>query len=136
METLILERDWFTDLSTSGQLFIGDQFECYTLEDKVRPVKIAGITAIPVGTYNLIMSWSPRFGKVMPLLMDVPGFTGVRIHTGNLPEDTDGCILVGLGRTKDHLQGSKLAYDALFPKLEALLLKGPLALEIRQKERP
>jgi hypothetical protein len=136
METLVLERDWFTDLSTSGQLFIGGKFECYTLEDKVRPVKIAGITAIPVGTYSVAISFSPRFGRPMPLLMDVLGFEGVRIHTGNSAEDTDGCILVGVGRTKDHLQGSRIAYDALFPKLEALLLQGPVSLEIKQKERP
>ena len=93
---LLLKRDEFHSDRTIGQLFVGDEFECYTLEDVVREgPKVPRETAIPTGTYEVILNESPRFKKVLPRLVDVPGFTGILIHGGNGPEDTSGCILVG-----------------------------------------
>lgn len=115
---LKLNRIQFTDISTIGELWIDDEEDrfCFTLEDKVRPhgVKVAGKTAIPPGQYEININWSQRFKRPMPLLLDVPGFEGVRIHAGNTEEDTEGCILVGFNRSPDFVGNSRAAFDALF----------------------
>lgn len=105
---------------TIGRLFINGVYECDTLEDTVRPdgVKIAGQTAIPAGTYPVRITWSPRFKKMLPMLDNVPNFTGVRIHTGNTAQDTEGCILVGYNRVKGRVCDSRAAFRRLFAKLE------------------
>lgn len=70
--------------------------------DRISEVKVYGRTAIPRGTYRLITSHSPHFGgKILPEVLNVPGFSGVRIHGGNRAEDSLGCILVGKVRTAD-----------------------------------
>lgn len=106
---------------TIGELYVDGKFECYTLEDVVREdgVKILGQTAIPEGTYEVVISLSPRFQKLLPLLLNVPNFEGVRIHTGNTAADTEGCILVGRKRLVNSIGESRLAFDALFPKIQA-----------------
>lgn len=119
---LELKRRFFTDKSTVGELSIDGAFECFTLEDVVRPEgeKVFGKTAIPPGTYEIVVTHSPRFGKELPMLLDVPGFEGVRIHTGNTAEDTEGCILVGNQTGVDRIANSRAAYDALFAKIQAV----------------
>src|SRR5690606_33547703 len=97
---LLLARRGYTDEATEGDLFdMTDgvqEFLCYTLEDTVRDgPKVPGKTAIPTGRYRVAVTMSPRFREWMPLLKDVPGFTGIRIHPGNTSADTEGCILVG-----------------------------------------
>lgn len=117
---LRLDRYIFTSKSTTGLLYLNGVFQCYTLEDVVRPEgtpKVYGETAIPEGRYRVAVTWSPRFQQNMPLLYDVPGFEGVRIHPGNKPEDTEGCILVGNARDKDWIGGSRDAYKALYAQL-------------------
>jgi len=108
-----------TDTSTIGELLIDGIFECYTLEDAERPVKIKAETAIPKGTYKVIINQSNRFKRLMPLLLNVPNFEGVRIHAGNTNHDTEGCILVGRTRSKDFIGQSRKAYDKLFKKMQA-----------------
>jgi hypothetical protein len=108
-----------TDTSTIGELLIDGIFECYTLEDIERQVKIKAETAIPKGTYKVIINQSNRFKRLMPLLLNVPNFEGVRIHAGNTNHDTEGCILVGRTRSKDFIGQSRKAYDKLFKKMQA-----------------
>lgn len=116
---LTIKRQDYSDARTIGRLSIDGEPFCWTLEDKVRTgPKVYGQTAIPSGTYGVKLTMSQRFKRVLPLLVDVPGFEGVRVHPGNSAADTEGCILVGLGRAEDSITQSRLAFDALFAKLE------------------
>lgn len=120
---LELKRKWYTTRSTIGKLYIDGKFECYILEDYDRigrnKHKVYGETAIPGGTYDIRITHSPRFKKKLPLLRDVPGFKGIRIHAGNTAKDTEGCLLPGQTRSKNFVGRSKLAFNALFKKLTA-----------------
>ena len=133
---LTLERFDFTDTSTIGRLTVDGEFFCYTLEDADRNLecggdKIYGKTAIPRGTYKVIIDWSNRFKREMPHILDVPGFEGIRVHSGNMAEDTEGCILVGSRYTKDYLYNSKATFDTLFARLDAALESGDVVLEVK-----
>jgi hypothetical protein len=107
-----------TEKSTIGELSIDGIFECYTLEDCEREVKIKNITAIPKGTYEVIINHSNHFNKELPLLIAIPNYAGVRIHCGNRPEDTEGCILVGESRGLDFISNSRSAFGKLFEKMK------------------
>lgn len=128
---LKLERSWCGAKCTIGTLTVNGAYECFTLEDVVRengePVnawKIPGETAIPTGTYTVIVTPSVRFKRDLPLVMDVPGFQGIRIHPGNTAADTEGCILVGLAKGPDFVSESRKAFDQLFPKIKAAVDSG------------
>jgi|SRR5581483_882502 len=127
---LLLKRDDLTPERTIGRLFIDGAYECFTLEDVVRPdgVKVPGKTAIPAGRYRVVITMSPRFKRPLPLLLGVPHFEGVRIHAGNYATDTEGCILVGkIGPTPEHRDAifeSRVALAELFPKLQNTLRAG------------
>lgn len=107
--------------ATLGELLLDYVHECWTLEDEIRDagVKVPGKTCIPPGLYRVLVTRSTRFGEDMPLLEDVPGFTGIRMHTGNKAVDTEGCILVGRTLGEAFIGESRLAYAALFPKIKA-----------------
>lgn len=127
---LLIKRTDFTDKSTVGELYVNDAFFCYTLEDVVREEKIKNETAIPSGEYEITITYSPRFKRYLPLLHNVPNFSGVRIHSGNTHRDTEGCILVGMTKTKDFIGNSRTAFNKLYPMLvhasqqgEKILLK-------------
>jgi hypothetical protein len=115
---LVTTRDEFTDEYTIGTMSADGEFLYYTLEDPVRDHKIKGITAIPAGTYKGIVNMSNRFKKMMPLLLDVPGFEGVRIHSGNTAKDTEGCILIGLNKAPGMIYKSRPAFFDLMLKLK------------------
>lgn len=80
---LKLERRFKGKEYTIGKLFINGNYFCDTLEDAVRDKKIYAETAIPSGKYELTVTYSNRFKKRLPLILNVPGYEGVRIHTGN-----------------------------------------------------
>ncbi len=124
---LVLRRETVTELSTAGRLFVDNVFECYTLEDIVRleGQKVYGKTAIPAGKYKVVITQSARFKRDMPLLVDVRGFTGIRIHSGNTAEDTSGCILVGSYREgADVIRGSGSAFGNLYRRIQNALAWG------------
>jgi hypothetical protein len=118
---LELHRQVETGKPTFGKLSVDGVYECVTLEDQVREpfVKIAGETAIPAGTYQVIVNMSNRFKRMLPLLLNVPQFEGVRIHPGNTTADTEGCILVGTHKEADRITNSRIAFDALFAKISS-----------------
>jgi len=113
---LILKRISLQETYTIGKLYVDNAKFCDTLEDKVRPagVKVYGETAIPAGKYKVIITWSDRFKRRLPLLLDVPGFEGIRIHPGNTSVDTHGCILVGVNDAKGRISQSKFTFYQLF----------------------
>jgi len=117
---LELERIVLKNTYTIGELYIDEEYECDTLEDRVRPdgVKVFGETAIPEGTYKVIITFSKRFQRDLPLLLDVPMFNGIRIHFGNTAADTKGCILVGINNVKGKVTQSKVTFEKLFEKLK------------------
>lgn len=80
---------------TLGQLYIDGRYVCDTMEHPARTEKILRITGIPYGTYEVVVNWSPKFKRRLPLIKNVPDFEGIRIHRGNTLRDTTGCILVG-----------------------------------------
>lgn len=124
--TLTLDRKYKLPTYTIGKLYIDGEYFCDTLEDKDRgltdnmtvseisKIKIKKETAIPTGTYKITITYSNRFKKNMPLINDVKGFEGIRIHSGNTDKDTEGCILVGFNKTKGNVINSRDTYNKLF----------------------
>lgn len=137
---LDLHRIAFKDTYTIGKLFRDGIFECDTLEDKNRDlnkdgdltdtgeVKVYGKTCIPFGIYKVILNYSNRFKRIMPLLLDVPNFEGIRIHSGNTEANTSGCILVGQNKVVGQLINSRVTFNLLFTKLQKT--KGEIEIEI------
>ena len=128
---LRLERKYPFETGVIGELYVDSKLECYTLEDKEREVKIPGKTAIPRGIYKVVIDFSSRFQRMMPHLLDVPGFEGIRIHCGNTVRDTEGCILVGKGKLDTSIVQSHVAFSQLILKMsEALLAHEEIEIEI------
>ncbi len=122
---LLLPRHKYTERSTIGDLIVQpEHWLAYTLEDRVRPIgalKIYGKTAIPEGTYQVIIDWSQRHQKQMPHIINVPGFEGIRFDIANKAEEIEGCIAVGLTRMIDWVGQSAIAWNRLFNLLSATL---------------
>lgn len=100
MIQLRLKRIAYRDTYTVGKLYIDGMYFCDTIEDKVRELnsikdKVYAETAIPKGTYKVILNVSPKFKRLLPRLLDVPYFDGILLHRGNKAKDSAGCILVG-----------------------------------------
>lgn len=133
---LTLTRDSFSDC-TLGKLAVNDVYECECLEDKDRKLecageKIYGKTAIPRGTYKIVIDYSNRFKRSLPRLLNVPGFEGIRIHSGNTSADTEGCILVGLSRSGSSITESRAAFNVLFAKLKEAFETGEqITIEVK-----
>lgn len=121
---LLLQRIEYGRTWTGGELYVDGILECVTLEDKVREItnladKVPHETAIPAGTYKIAVNMSSRFKRYLPILLNVPYFTGIRIHPGNSDGDTEGCILVGEFRRGGILGNSRTAFNALWEKIIA-----------------
>ena len=128
--TLIREPSSLT--CTLGRLQVNDIDECFTLEDVIREVpgvpvsewKIKGQTAIPAGTYDVELTFSNRFQRILPVLIGVEGFEGIRIHCGNTDVDTEGCILVGSSKGIEMIYGSRPAFSRLYPQMQEAVARG------------
>lgn len=128
---------------TIGKLYINDQYFCDTLEDTDRGLtqsmteqqigskKVYGETAIPTGIYRIIISYSNKFKKQMPLLLNVPGFAGIRIHSGNTEKDSLGCILVGKNKAVGKVLESRDTYSKLFSILQEANKKETIKITIK-----
>lgn len=125
---LSINRKWLTNLTSISELLVNGKSlpkQIFILEDtdrglsssmkleNIKKIKIAGLTAIPTGRYQVILSFSPKYQKIMPLVANVPGYEGIRIHPGNYSTDTEGCLLPGFTRDKDFVGNSKAAFSVL-----------------------
>lgn len=114
---------------TIGQMSLNNEYFCDTLEDTDRGLNSAmsvdeilskkrkGITAIPTGEYDVILTFSPKFKRVLPLLLNVKGYEYIRIHHGNFPSSTDGCLLVGENKIKGQIVNSRATLEKLMSVL-------------------
>ena len=127
---ILVKRIAKKETYTIGKMYIDGKYFCDTLEDKdrglsqsmteeeIRKIKVYGLTAIPTGAYKVIVNYSERFGKLMPLLLDVKGYAGVRIHSGNTPSDSLCCILVGRNTAKGMVTESRKTFLRLMETLK------------------
>lgn len=142
---IVLQRNTYTNDSTIGELTFGDK-KVFTLEDKVRDInkdgdlddkgeaKVYGETAIPCGTYQIVITYSNRFKKPLPLLMNVKGFEGIRIHPGNTKVDTHGCILLGLNKQSNMITDSRSAMSIFMSWLSKTSKKDKIYIKIIDKK--
>ena len=138
-----VKRKFFTEESTVGDFFIDGCFYYFSLEDTDRQMKgegliipwekklkVYGKTAIPYGRYEVVVNYSNRFKRLMPLLLNVPDYEGIRIHNGNTAEDTEGCILIGHTKSKDFIGNSKSAFNGFMNLLTSTLKREKVWLSI------
>lgn len=125
-----LVRIAFKDTYTIGKLYVDGVYFCDTIEDKDRGLddsmtvreilnkKVKGETAIPTGHYNIEITYSPKYKRMMPLLIGVKGYSGIRIHSGNTSKDTEGCLLVGKNTKVGMVLESRNTYQRLFAMMQ------------------
>ena len=134
---ILLQRHALKAGYTIGRMEINGRYFCYTLEDtdrglresmtedEIAALKVKGATAIPTGTYRIDMQTrSPRFGRVLPRLVSVKGYSGVLIHSGNTADDTEGCILVGENRERGKVLNSRATLECLLVFLRSAQAEG------------
>ena len=132
---LRLERKYFKETYTIGNLYINGSFFSNTLEDKNRDVdkngkfdnsetKVYGETCIPFGTYKIILTMSPKFKRELPRLLNVPSFEGVLIHRGNTAKDSSGCILVGENKAVGKVLNSTPYEEKLVKMMKNAISRG------------
>lgn len=119
---LKLNRIFLGSSATIGELYVDGEHIADTLEDIVRPEKekVYGKTAISEGTYEVKLTYSPRFKKILPEILNVPNFSGIRLHCGNSSADTEGCVLIGTwdGEKEDWISDSKVTFNKLMSLLQ------------------
>lgn len=127
---ILIKREAPTPAWVMGTLWLDGIKYCDTLEDPPREEKIPKITGIPAGRYEVIINFSNRFQKEMPLLLNVPGFSGVRIHGGRNEGDTEGCILVGYRASGGLLMGGLAVSPMIAGKIREALETGKVYLMV------
>ena len=126
-----------------GKLYIDGEYFCDTIEDvdrglkdemteeEVKKLKVKGETAIPTGIYPVYITWSPKYKKPMPLVDNVKGFSGIRIHSGNTEKDTEGCLIVGKNKVVGKVLESRKTFNALYKRL--MQTNERIIIDIRRK---
>jgi len=136
---ITLIREKFSESSTIGRLLVDGEFKCWTLEDFCREntpgtwhsgMKVPKRTAIPYGNYEVVITFSARFKRALPLLLKVPDFEGIRFHAGNTAEDTEGCILVGQHHKDDKVTNSVVAMSILYLDIKRAIEDEKVFIEI------
>ena len=139
---LTLKRIALRSTYTIGRLYVDGNYFCATLEDTVRDLnkngkfdngekKVYAKTAIPYGTYEIKWTYSPRFKKYTPQLMNVPSFEGIRIHSGNSSTDTEGCLLLGENKKVGMVLNSRATINKFYPLIKKACSKGKVTIEIK-----
>lgn len=139
---LTLKRIALRSTYTIGRLYVDGNYFCDTLEDTVRDLnkngkfdngekKVRAKTAIPYGTYEIKWTYSPRFKKYTPQLMNVPSFSGIRIHAGNTSADTEGCLLLGQNQKVGMVLNSRATINKFYPIIKEACSKGKVTIEIK-----
>lgn len=139
---LTLKRIALRPTYTIGKLYIDDAYFCDALEDTVRDTnksgkfdngeqKIKGKTAIPYGTYEIKWTYSPRFKKYTPQLMNVPSFEGIRVHAGNTSADTEGCLILGENKQVGKVLNSRATINKFYPIIKEACSNGKVTIEIK-----
>lgn len=139
---LTLKRIALRSTYTIGRLYVDGKYFCDTLEDTVRDLnkngkfdngekKVYGKTAIPYGTYEIKWTYSPRFKKYTPQLMNVPSFEGIRIHSGNTSSDTEGCLILGENKQVGKVLNSRATINKFYPIIKKACSKGKVTIEIK-----
>ena len=132
---LRVDRYAHLENETIGRFYINDVYQCYTLEDEHREVKVKGDTRIPAGRYEVVlrreggfhMNYAKRFADIhkgMLHVTGVPNFQFILIHVGNTELDTMGCLLVGLTKVGKTIGQSVAAYKKIYPPIAAALTAG------------
>lgn len=139
---LKLKRYILTEKSTISDLFIDGHYFCKAIEDtdrgltstmsldEIKKIKVWGQTAIPKGRYEVVLSYSNKFKQFLPELLNVPGYGGIRIHVGNRPQDTEGCILPGNWFYEDQVINSKATFTTLFQMMQSRAKKEKIFITI------
>lgn len=140
---ITLIRRWNKKDYCIGDLYIDGKWFCNVLEDvdrglddsmsleEIKKMKIKGETAIPTGIYRVLLTYSPKYKKIMPLINNVKGYSGIRIHSGNTHKDTEGCLLVGKNKEVGKVLDSRITFNALFKKLNQT--NGKIIIDIQRK---
>ena len=133
---LRLERKYRNNNYCIDKLYINGKYFSDALEDpdrgltdtmsleEIKKIKIKGNTCIPYGTYNITITYSPRFKKNLPLINNVKGFDGIRVHSGNTPQHTEGCVLLGFNKIKGQVVDSKVTVNKFIDIVQKALNKG------------
>ena len=139
---LTLKRIALRPTYTIGKLYIDDVYFCDTIEDTVRDInkngkfdngekKVHSKTAIPYGTYEIKWTYSPRFKKYTPQLMNVPSFEGIRIHSGNTSLDTEGCLILGENKQVGKVLNSRATINKFYTLIKEACSKGKVTTETK-----
>jgi len=127
---LTLQRQSLKNDRTLGELLVDGQHFAWTLEDAIRKRKVPNETAIPDGVFECVVNYSNRFGRMLPMLLNVPNFTAVRFHGGNGPDDTEGCILVGAEHDAERIWNCSAVVTRLTNMIRSATMTGKVFVEV------